>query len=220
MGKGIASGKGIEITKEEKRITISQGGVEIRREGKPVSSEITGAGFVYLVVDCSGSMREGNKLDQAKKGSLSFAKEAKAKGYSVGLIQFHSYTNHLCEPVQEIPILAQHIERMELGGTTHMAEAIDLAYQKLKGKERNRVMVVVTDGMPNGPGDPEASIKAGERAKKDRIDIITIGTDDADQEFLKKLASATELNIKVPRVRFEKVIASTAKMLPSLGKSR
>ena len=220
MRKDVASGKGIEITKEEKRITISQGGIEIRREGKPVSSEIIGTGFVYVVVDCSGSMGEGNKLDHARKGSLNFAKEAKAKGYSVGLIQFHSYATHLCEPVREISILAQHLERMELGDTTHMAEAIDVAHRKLKGKERTRVMVVVTDGMPNGPGDPEASIKAGERAKRDGIDIITIGTDDADQEFLRKLASATELGVKVPRVRFEKAIASTAKMLPLPGKSR
>lgn len=220
MEKGISSGKGIKITKEEKRITISQNGVEIRSEGKPISSEMIGTGFVYLVVDCSGSMGEGNKLYQARKGSLNFAKDAKAKGYSVGLIQFHSYATHLCEPVREISILAQHLERMELGDATYMAEAIDLAHQKLKGKEQTRVMVVVTDGMPNGPGDPEASIKIAERAKRDRVDIITIGTDDADQEFLRKIASATKLSVKVSRVRFEKAIASTAKMLPSPGKRR
>lgn len=217
-GRDIVNDKGIEIIRQpqDKRIAISQEGIEIRRESKPISDETIRAGVVYLIVDCSGSMGEGNKLEQAKRGALNFAKEAKIKGYYIGLIQFHSYATHLCEPTREISVIEQHLKGIETGGTTHMAEAINLAYQKLKDKRGTRVMVVITDGMPNGPGDPEASLKAGERAKRDGIDIITIGTDDADQEFLKKLASRTELGVKVSRKEFEKGITSTVRMLPPI----
>lgn len=217
MTKNVASEKEIEITRQDKRMAISQGGVEIYHKGKPISSEMIKDGFVYLVVDCSGSMGEGNKLDQARNGALDFAEKAKVKGYSVGLIQFDSYAVHLSEPVPRTSILAKHLKRMEIGDSTHMAEGINLARQKLQRMEGTRVMVIVTDGMPNAPGDPRVSIKAAERAKAEAIDIITIGTDDADRELLRKLASRTELGVKVSRKQFRKAFTSTAKMLPQLG---
>ncbi len=209
------SEKGVEITRRamDERIAISQRGVEIRYQGKPVSMAIR-TGYVYLVVDCSGSM-EGDKLNQAKKGALRFAKDALVKGYLTGLIQFDSSAVHLCEPQREISVLDQYLKKMEAGDETHMAKAIHLTYQRLKDKVEARVMVIVTDGEPNGPGDPEASLKAAEKAKKDGIDIITIGTDDADRKFLKKLASRAELGIKVAKEQLEQSIASSAKMLPA-----
>lgn len=214
QGKDVTSSKGIELTREEKRVVISSGGVEIRRQDKPVRGEMAGEGFVYLLVDCSGSMTAGNKLAQAKKGAINFAKEARNKGYLIGLIQFESSATHLCEPQQEITVLERHLKRMETGGGTNMAEAIETADQKLKDRKGSRVIVVITDGMPDSQ---ETTLAAAQEAKKNGIDIITIGTDDADQDFLKRLASRTELGVKVPREQFETGITSMAKMLPQLG---
>lgn len=214
------SKKDIEITRRtnDKQVVISQRGVEISHDGKPVNIELGGR-FVYLVIDCSASM-EGNKLGQAKRGAISFTKEARTKGYSVGLIQFHSHATHLCEPTRDISLLKQRLESIELGGDTHMAEAIELARKKLEGREGALAMLVATDGMPNGPGDPEASLEAGKRARRKGIDIITIGTDDADQRFLQELASRTGLGVKVPKVQFEQAIISAAKKLPMLPGKR
>ncbi len=75
-------------------------------------------------------------------------------------------------------------------------------------------MVIVTDGVPNGHDEPGATLKEREAAIKDAIDIIAIGTDDADQEFLKKLASRTELGMKVSKERLEQTISSSASLLP------
>ena len=46
----------------------------------------------------------------------------------------------------------------------------------------------------------------------------TIGTDDADRDFLGKLASKTELSVKVLSDRLKQGITSMAKMLPLSGK--
>ena len=105
--------------------------------------------------------------------------------------------------------------KLEVGDTTHIAKAINLAHSLLKGITGNRVIVIVTDGMPNGPGDPLSNLKAGEDAKKNGIDIIAIGTDDADQEFLKRLASRSQLGLKVENRHLEKTITDSAKLLPS-----
>lgn len=206
-------GKDIKAVKHSKDnlIVISQHGVEIRHEGRGVSSSTMASGYVYLVVDCSSSMA-GDKLSQAKRGALSFAKDAVAKGYFVGLIRFNSYTEHVCEPTREIGPLDRGLEKLEAEGTTRMDKAIDLAHEMLKDKRGSRVMVVVTDGMPD---DPEASLRAGRNAKKNSIDIITIGTDDADKVFLESLASRKELGIYIPREQLGQSIAASVKLLPA-----
>lgn len=167
-------------------------------------------GFVYLLLDCSGSM-EGQKLKQAKSGALKFAGEAIAKGYRVGLIQFGSRAVLLCEPQRTLSILDSSLRDMGIIGSTNMTEAIQLSTQKLLDKGPFRSICIVTDGMPD---DPQSTLNAAQRAKKNRIDIITVGTDDADQDFLKKIATQRELGIKVTQDQFENTIASTAKMLP------
>lgn len=199
---------------KDKHISISQGGVKIHHMGKPIRSTMTGSGgYVYLLVDRSGSMA-GDKLRQARKGALAFAKDALASGYSVGLIGFDSSITHLCELTRTIQVLEQCLKQLEVGAETHMAQAIHLAHQKLLAKVGPKAIVIVTDGMPNGYGDPESTIRAGKIAKEAGIDIITIGTDDADQGFLKKLASRSELGMKVVRQQLEQAIISSARLLP------
>lgn len=206
------SEKGIEInSSQNQKITISSQGLEIRHRGKPVSSVFARAGYAYLLIDCSGSMA-GDKLNQAKRGASRFATDALSKGYYTGLIQFDTYASLLAEPTKEISLLERCLSSVVVGGSTNMAEAIILAHRQLTGKAGFRAIVIVTDGMPDSV---EESLAAGSNVKKDGIDIITIGTDDADQEFLKKLSSRADLGIKVEREQLEQSIASSVKMLPT-----
>lgn len=177
--------------------------------GTAVESDI--GAFVYLLMDCSISM-EGTKLVQAKEGALNFAAEAGSKGYLIGLIQFASSATHLYKPQKEIAFMRPYVEKMRADGSTNMAEGIHMATDRLSDKTGYRVVVIVTDGMPD---DPKAALEAAELAKGNKIEIITIGTDDADKEFLKKLASQNELAIKVSKHQLEQGIVSSAKMLPA-----
>jgi Mg-chelatase subunit ChlD len=195
------------------QVSISQNSIEISHRGNPVSgTSITG--HAYLLIDCSGSMQANNKLKQAKKGALNFAKDALAKNYLTGLIQFESSAKLMCEPGSNLSALENGLSNLAIGDLTHMANAINLGYNLLNNHSGQRVMVIVTDGMPNGDGDPHSSLKSAERAKKDGIDIITIGTDDADEQFLKLLASRTQLGVKVNSQHLEKTITDSAMLLP------
>jgi len=202
--------------KKNTRMSITKNSIEIKHEGKPVSGTAM-TGYVYLLVDRSASMA-GDKLNQAKKGALKFARGALEKGYFTGLIQFDSSPRLLCEPYKDMAVIEKAVARMDVGDTTHMAKGLDLATRLLKSVAGTRVIVIVTDGMPNGIGDPITSLKAGEEAKRNGIDIIAIGTDDADKEFLKRLASRTDLGVKVESKNLEKTITDTAKMLPTGNK--
>jgi len=208
--KNNVSSNGIKIIKSEGKVSLTEDGIKIQREKKPVRGELIRVGFVYLVVDCSGSM-EGQKFEQAKKGALTFAKDVLTKEYSTGLVQFESVATHLCEPLRNVEILDRYLQKMEAGGSTNMAEAISLTTKKLKNRAGLKAMVIITDGMPD---DEQAALRSAKQAKSKGIDIITIGTDDADEDFLKKIASRAELNIMVPRNQLEQGIASSVKMLP------
>jgi Ca-activated chloride channel family protein len=197
---------------EVQHISISKKGIEIKHVGKPVSDTAL-TGYVYLLVDCSASM-DGNKIKQAKKGALNFTRDALKKGYYTGLIRFDSSAKLICEPFKDISNLERKLIDLEVRDTTHMAKAIDLAYRLLKEMTGIRVMVIVTDGMPNGARDPLATLESGNRAKKEGIEIITIGTDDADREFLKRLASRSDIGLKVENKNLEKAITDSTKLLP------
>jgi molecular chaperone DnaK len=197
----------------DKQVSISQKSIEINHQGKPVKGTTTN-GHAYLLIDCSGSMQANNKLNQAKKGALNFAKDALVKNYLTGLIQFDSSAKLMCEPSGDLSALENGLTKLKIGDLTHMAKAINLGHSLLNNQNGQRVMVIVTDGMPNGDGDPQSSLRSGESAKKDGIDIITIGTDDADENFLKSLASRTQLGVKVESKHLEKTITDSAMLLP------
>lgn len=166
--------------------------------------------FTYLVIDCSYSM-EGSKISQAKRGAIEFALGALAKSYSVGLIKFTSEAELICDTSREISTLRTLIEPLALGSSTNMAEGIRLATAKLSSKNGLRSMVIVTDGVPD---NKEAALNAAQRAKEMGIDIIAIGTDDADKDFLSKLTSRAELADKVTISQLGQSIASAARLLP------
>ncbi len=167
--------------------------------------------FVYLVIDCSGSMA-GKKIEQARRGSIDFAKSAFNDGYLVGLISFSDQTFHLCSPLNNIDELTSVVDRLSIQGGTNMAPAIDEVVSQFSRKADSfRAMVIVTDGQTS---EPQSALRSAERAKRLGISILTIGTDDADSDFLAKLASEKNLAKKVRSDYLEESISQTAKLLP------
>jgi Mg-chelatase subunit ChlD len=205
--------KGIQIKNDDspKGISLMIGSTKVDTFGKPVNIKFEKQlSYVYLVIDCSGSMA-GGKLQQVKQGVHDFAKDAFLKEYLVGLISFETVVKHICEPTSDINVILRGLEVIYATGTTNMADAITLAHQHLKPYDATRVMLIATDGKPDNELN---AIKAGDVAKADKIDIITIGTDDADQAFLKILASSTQLASKVSKEVFSQTISSSVKLLP------
>ncbi len=168
--------------------------------------------YVYLVIDCSGSMA-GNKLAQAKKGALDFAASAFRDGYAVGLVSFNDDVAHLSAPVTDLDSLTKAVTRLNVQGGTNLAPAINEVIDQFKDKkEATLAMVIVTDGLTNSP---HVALSSAENAKRQGITILTIGTDDADATFLSRLASDTKLSKKVGSNYLETALSDVAKMLPS-----
>jgi Mg-chelatase subunit ChlD len=206
--------KGVELVRAEhsSEISVTIGDTKLRPQGHPVRIRFEKqTAYVYLVIDTSGSMA-GDKLEQAKKGVIDFAKDAFRKEYAVGLISFSTTARHVCEPTYDLRVLQGRIRQMGASGSTNMAEAIRMAHDHLRRLDNTRVMIIATDGLPDSGQD---ALREGLRAKQDKIDIVTIGTDDADQAFLQRLATRAELGKKVKREVFSEAISSASNLLPA-----
>jgi len=201
--------KSAQLDALKKRIAARSKTIESEL-GKPLYEPRTG-GVVYLLLDTSSSMSTTSKLSQARNGALSFAEDAFSKGYVVGLIRFASSAAHLCDPSSNTYSLSQYLNGLTASGSTNMADGLRLATEKLMDKARLRTIVLVTDGMPDSQ---DAALDAAGFAKSKGIDIIAIGTDDADYEFLKRIATRADLAVSVPQNRLQDGIASAAKLLP------
>ena len=205
----VKTGKPASLSSAKSRIDNWLKGLE-EDIGRPLSHPHNGS-LVYLLLDCSSSMAVGTKLAQAKNGAFSFSQEAIEKRYAVGLIQFSSIASHLTEPLNDTSNLKPHIDGIKADGSTNMADAIRMAIGKLQDRFVQRVIVIVTDGMPDSR---EAALSAANDAKSKGIDIITIGTDDADTDFLRQIASRTDLVVSVNREQLQEGITSAARLLP------
>lgn len=173
-------------------------------------SRSTVSPLVYLLLDCSGSMA-GEKLAQAKRGVAGFAENAFAKGYRLGLIKFDSDAQEVFGPTEDRGTVGTLLPRLKIGGSTNMTSAIRLGIQMMEGLSGTRCLVLFTDGMPD---DANSALEAARLAKAQGIEIIAVGTEDADRRFLAKLSTREDLASIVSSKQLREGIASSAKLLP------
>lgn len=195
-----AEGKIVVKSPEGKQYSLSSG----------FSAPAGSGAVVFLLIDTSGSMF-GEKINQAKGGSLDFAKTALRKGYLMGLVKFDSYATLLCEPTADFSVIMGKTGELVADGGTNLTPALIIASQRLMGRGGHRVIVVATDG---GPHDPVSSLQIAERMKKDGIEILAISTEDANQDFLSRLVSRKDLNLRVRDAELKRGFNLMADKLP------
>jgi len=147
-------------------------------------------GKLIVLLDVSSSMHSHDKLIQAQQGTQRFSEEMISAGFLVGIVKFATGAEEILQPTNNIGVLNNAIEELTASGTTNMTEAIQLGIDRLITSEGRRMLFLVTDGMPN---DPDKAIKIADDAKQLGIEIHTHGTKDADEEFLKRIASVQEI---------------------------
>ena len=163
---------------------------------------------VLLLIDTSGSMT-GDKILQAKNGAIDFSRSAAQRGYATGLAVFADRAAMVCEPTVQSVAFEREISAVQVGivgGSTNLAAGLDLAG---KFKELDAV-VVVTDGQPNSCED---ALRSATALKQRGVEILCIGTDDADKEFLDQLATRKELAVHVGPQNIRSSIGQATQLL-------
>jgi len=159
---------------------------------------------VFVLVDASGSMAI-KKFDDAAKGALDFGLVCISKRYQVGVVVFSDKAS-ASSPTADPAAFRAKIGKLKCAsGGTYLASALGhtLDYKPA-------YVLVVTDGEV---ADSAQSLAIAKRLKSSGTEILTIGTDDADQGFLRKLASRSDLSVKVASAELAEAISDTSRLL-------
>ena len=159
---------------------------------------------VFVLVDASGSMAI-KKFEDATKGALDFGLVCISKRYQVGVIVF-SDKAAASSPTTDPAVFRAKIDKLKCtSGGTYLASALSYTLDY-----KPAYVLVVTDGEV---ADSAQSLAVAERLKSSGTEILTIGTDDADQDFLRQLASRSDLSVKVARAELAQAISDTSRLL-------
>jgi Mg-chelatase subunit ChlD len=173
------------------------------------------SGLVWVLLDTSGSM-DGAPLVQSKHGLEAFSKEAIEMGYMVGIITFNNLARVVVHETNDLEVISHSLRSLEAFGGTEIAPSIRMATERLSDGTRLRTIYLITDGFAH---DPEETRKAADEAKAAGIDIMTLGTEEADHGFLRDLATRSDLARRTEKIALEEGIAKAVRLLPKPPKS-
>ena len=152
---------------------------------------------VYLVVDSSGSMAEGNKMRSTKEALRAFVEQIKGDRDQVGIVDFASGIKGFTplQPLDESArrtLLAQ-IDGMDATGGTALIDAVYDATNDLLSRsdsESINAIVVMTDGQENESNRSLNELqRLVEQHSGQRLVIFTVAFgSDADEGLLQAIA--------------------------------
>jgi len=142
---------------------------------------------VALAIDVSSSMR-GAALTQAKAALTGFVDvlEEAGLGERIGLVSFSSSAKSLASLGTSPKRVRKAARALNANGGTNMAAGLDAAGKVLREVGGRRVVVLLTDGMPN---NVEETLRARQQLLDAEVEIIARGVDGADLAFLERLAT-------------------------------
>ena len=145
---------------------------------------------IALVIDCSGSMKRGRKLHNAKKAAIRFLDDIDPS-FRVGLVSFQNRATVEMTLTEDFRELSRKINALNAGGGNNDEEAIAFAQDRVLADSQNiKVLVLLADGRP---AYRDAMLREAARAKRQDIQMITIGVgNDVDSDLLKQVASTPE----------------------------
>lgn len=162
-------------------VNVDPGQIQLYENGLPVAAEqISGAGEVgplitMLVMDVSGSMVNGGKIEAAKQAARAYIDRMRP-GDQGGLISFDTQITYVQPVTEDRQALQAAVDGLAPRGDTAMYDALLQAVAALEGLPGRKAIILLTDGLDNSSagtlGDVTASVSQG------GLSISTIGLGD------------------------------------------
>jgi tight adherence protein B len=151
-------------------------------------SEVVVDRTAILVMDTSGSMNEGGKLDAAKDAAQDYLATV-PDDVKVGLITFDDTANVAVQPTTDRRSTSQVIAGLAANGSTALYDAVVLAAATL-GTEGSRSALVLSDGEDEGSTATLAQATAAATDSGAKFDAVALGSTE-QVAALSQIATAT-----------------------------
>jgi len=145
---------------------------------------------IALLIDTSGSMG-GSKLAEVKGAAINFVQRQGGQNDSLAVISFSDGAQVVSQFGSDTNTLVQGIAGLSANGGTNMSSGIDTALAETQStSQKSRNILLFTDGVPNSL--PAASTSALS-ARLKGVNVVAVGTGDADVNFLNQLTGSPAL---------------------------
>ncbi len=143
----VTDAKGEPVAVSPNKLVIRENGEVMKLEGVGGSEDV-GPLATMLVMDISGSMNHGGKLDAAKTAATAYVEQARPSD-QIGLVTFNTeikYVEPLTKDRQEV---IEAIRLLQAKDDTAMYDALGDGIDLLEPVEGRKAIIVLTDGLDN-----------------------------------------------------------------------
>ena len=156
-----------------------------------------------LVIDCSASMLDGNKMEQAKTAAINLVRTLPSDDL-VSIVTFESIAEEILapKPAFERQYIESIINAIDIGRATDMYEGISLAFSKPIARVQQRspditnTMLLITDGDPTiGKTDVSDFVQLAKEVRDGGVSLDAVGIGDEygqDEEHAQLLRQVAE----------------------------
>jgi len=166
---------------------------------------------ICLVLDASGSMQNG-KLAQVQAAAKNFVQRQDLSRHRVALVQFASDAKLAAPITSDLAQIEHAIDQIHAQGSTAMHLGLQVAQEALLAAASPRHILLFTDGMASWP---TLALSAARRSRHRGIQIVAIGTGDADRGFLAQLTGDTGLVLWAASGQFEEAFKAAERLIAS-----
>jgi Ca-activated chloride channel family protein len=164
------------------------------KSGPPTPSQA-----VCLLIDCSGSMMDGRKLQEVKSAATQFVTRQVQNNSpnAIAVVGFGTGVHPTANMGADAAQLNIAIQSLYDNGGTQMDAGLSVAADQLTGSSvlKNNASIpcnilLFTDGQPT---NPQATLEAARACREKKIRIVAIGTGDADINYLAQVTGDPKL---------------------------
>jgi Ca-activated chloride channel homolog len=152
---------------------------------------------VVLLIDTSGSMAEGTKLQEVQAAAIQFIQRrhdlAHLANNKIAVVGFGGWQAYIVANLtNDLMSLQPPIQTLRAVGGTPMDRGLQLAMKQLSAHSdsEQQSILLFTDGKPS---NQQATLNASQAVKNTNIQIVAIATDDADTALLTQVTGDAAL---------------------------
>jgi len=176
-----------------------------------VGNSQLGPRSICLVIDSSGSMK-GSKLAEVQSAARNFVTRQDLTRNRVGVVQFASDAKLAVAITSDRGQAESAIDQMHAGGSTAMNLGLEVAEEALSTASSPRHILLFTDGKATWPS---LALSAARRIRHRGIQIVAIGTGDADCGFLTQVTGNPGLVLWAASGQFEDAFRAAERLIAS-----